>query len=261
MTELAGNDLRVASRGKTLLDVPRFVLPDVPLTVLVGPNGAGKSTLLRCLAGILAPDAGGVTLDTRPLQGISPARRRQLLGYLPQHRELAWPLRVRDVVALGCGAASAERLGSQEEAQLCAALERFGLSALASRPADRISGGELTRVHLARLIAGNADILLADEPLTGLDLRHQLAFLADLQRGLRAGQRALLALHDLELAARFAQHLVVMNQGRIVDSGPPDAVLTAARLGTVFGLSLPTEPPAADYGFSLRGVAPIAGAG
>ncbi|MBM3568278.1 MAG: ABC transporter ATP-binding protein [Alphaproteobacteria bacterium] len=201
------------------------------LVGLIGPNGAGKSTLLELLAGLIAPDAGAVTLDGRALP--PPAERARLIAYLPQRGDAAWPLRVRDIVALGRiphgddGTAAVER-----------ALARCDLGGLAERRFDRLSGGERSRALLARALAVEAPILLADEPTAALDPAQAMTTMELLAAGVRQGAAAVAALHDLALAARYCPRLVLMDRGRIVADGPAEIVLNRDNLAQVYGLAV-----------------------
>ncbi|SOB93654.1 ABC transporter ATP-binding protein [Rhodobacter maris] len=205
-------------------------LAEVCLTVepgecigLIGPNGAGKSTLLRATLGLVAA-TGRSSLAALPA-----AARARTAAFLPQGREIAWPLPVIDLVALAQG-------GRRTAPEVGAALARMDLAALAQRPASALSGGEQARVLIARALAQNTPLLLADEPIAGLDPAHQIACMqlfADLAAN---GRSVIVALHDLALAARFCTRLVVLAGGRIVADGTPRAVLTAALLEEVFAI-------------------------
>ncbi|MFB7860995.1 ABC transporter ATP-binding protein [Streptomyces sp. NPDC056069] len=202
---------------------------------LIGPNGSGKSSLLRCLAGLRFPDAGTVRYDGVPVAGWSPRRIARRLAFVEQHSGADSDLRVADVVGLG-RTAFRDRWrgpGSTDRAVVAAALERVGLTALAGRPWKTLSGGERQRVHIARALAQQAYGLLLDEPCNHLDVKHQLE-LMELLSG--TGQTVLVALHDLSLAARYCDRLLLLHHGRLVAAGPPAAVLTAGRLAAVFGV-------------------------
>ncbi|NLH82447.1 MAG: ABC transporter ATP-binding protein [Phyllobacteriaceae bacterium] len=204
---------------------------------LVGPNGAGKSTLLRALAG-LVPHTGEIRLDGRSETTLSRAERARLLGYLAQTREVAWSMSVAEVVALGRlpRRDAFARPTAEDVRAVAAALSRAGLEALADRPIDRLSGGETARALFARLIAQETPIVLADEPVAGLDPAHQLATMRTLADLAGEGRTVLASLHDLTLAARFCDRLVVLAQGGIVADGAPEAVLTPSLVARVYGI-------------------------
>ena len=192
------------------------------LTCLVGPNGSGKTSLLHALARIGRP-GGSVRIDDADPEVAPPASRRSLLAFLPASREIAWPLAARDVIALGGG----------DPAPWIAAL---ALGELAARPMDRLSTGERSRVLIARALAAGPKLLLLDEPVSNLDPWWQLELMR-LLRGYAAGGRAVVAaMHDLDLAGRFADRLLVMNAGHVVADGLPAAMLASDTLPKVFGI-------------------------
>lgn len=222
-------------RRAALMDVSLAVEPGA-VTGLVGPNGAGKSTLLRALAGLLPPTAGMILLDGRPLRDIDPVARAHTLAYLPQAAPIAWSMPVEDLVALGRHPHRSlpGPLTVIDRIAVMRALAAVDGLSLVGRPADALSAGEQARALLARALAVEAPILLADEPLASLDVRHQLDLMVTLRRAANQGAAVLLALHDLTLAARFCDQLAVLDAGRLVAKGPPAAVLTPAILARTF---------------------------
>lgn len=208
------------------------------LTVIVGPNGAGKTTLLRALAGLMEPTQGDVTLDGRSLARMRASERARAIAYLPQGGSVAWPLPVASVVALGRLPHGEQPDGLTEAGReaVASALQAVGLQDFARRPATALSGGERARVLLARALATQAPVLLVDEPVAALDPRHQLVVLDILKTRARAGATAVAIMHDLTLAARFADDIVLLHQGQIEAFGSPETVLTGARLAAVFGI-------------------------
>ncbi|MFN3945617.1 MAG: ABC transporter ATP-binding protein [Allosphingosinicella sp.] len=180
------------------------------LVCLVGPNGSGKTSLLHAIAGIGHP-AGRVLIDGADLRSASPERRPRLIGFLPASRDLKWPLAAADVVRLGGG--------SSEE--VAAALAALDLKQLADRRVDRLSTGERSRVLLARVLAPSPRLLLLDEPVANLDPLWQLKLMDLLRARARAGAALLVAIHDLDAAARFADRMIVMDGGRIASDGAP----------------------------------------
>lgn len=206
------------------------------ITAICGPNGAGKSSLLASLAGLIMPQGGSVMLDGVPLLTMPARQRAQAIGYLPQDGQVAWDMAVAALVALG-------RLphGDERTAQGRLAVERalvaLDLLAFARRPVSSLSGGERARVLLARVMAGEPRWILADEPLAALDLGHQLALLATLRNAARGGAGVVLVLHDLGLAMNHADRVLVLQQGRLVADGVPEAALAAQTIGDVWGVS------------------------
>ncbi len=211
------------------------------LLALVGPNGAGKTTLVRALAGLLPCD-GHIELDGRPLGGWTLGERARRLAYLPQGNAFHWPLTVAAVVALGrtpYGDAFTRTSDADREA-VRQALAATGTADLAERAVTTLSGGERARVALARTLATRAPVLLADEPTVSLDPRHQLVVMGLLREAARTGGAVLAVVHDLALAARFADRVAVMQAGRIMAEGPPRETLNAERIAAVFGIETAT---------------------
>jgi iron complex transport system ATP-binding protein len=206
------------------------------LTVIVGPNGAGKTTLLRALAGLLRPDRGRVWVGPSRLDAMPPRERARTLAYLPQNGTLAWPVPVESVVALGRmphGEAVAA-LPENGRRAVAAAIAAVGLNGFEDRSAAELSGGERARVLLARAFAIEAPVLLADEPVAALDPRHQFLVLDVLKGRAQAGANIVAVMHDLALAARFADRIALLDGGRLVADGAPREVLTPGRLAEVF---------------------------
>jgi iron complex transport system ATP-binding protein len=201
------------------------------ITAICGPNGAGKSSLLQMLAGLLMPELGHVALADGKLAAMTPRARGQAIGYLPQQGEIAWDVPVRSLVALGRMPHGDDRAEPVE-----AALRALDLTAFADRRAQALSGGETARVLLARVLAGEPQWILADEPLAALDLAHQLALLAHLRRAAEAGAGVVLVLHDLALAMNHADRAVVLHEGRIAADGPCEDALDHRVIERVWGV-------------------------
>ena len=231
---------RVQIEGLGLSRGMRTVVHDVSLSVmpgelvaLVGPNGAGKTSLIQAVCGLLKPDAGRVWLEGADHVTLGPRERAKALAYLPQDGSVAWNLPAIEVVTLGAGFLAPD--GARVRAM--AALEEVEAAALADRGVAELSGGERARVLLARVLASEAGLILADEPVAGLDPEGQLLVLERLEARAEAGQTVVASLHDLSLAARFADRVVVMDRGEVRADGPPAQALSAAILRDVFGLS------------------------
>jgi iron complex transport system ATP-binding protein len=235
---LDGQSLHVQRAGRAVLAGVDIGLQAGRCVGVIGPNGAGKSTVLAVLAGVLAADPGQVLLDGVPLQRVDRWERARRVGYLPQHAQAGWPMPVRDVVALGRlpwrAAWAADALQDARSVDL--AMEQTDIAQFAARPITSLSGGELARAMLAVVLAGQPDILLVDEPVAALDPGHQLAVLQVLRARARAGAAVLIALHDLTLAARFCDELLVLHHGQVVKRGVPGAVLTEPMLAQVYGI-------------------------
>lgn len=202
------------------------------LVGLVGPNGAGKSSLMRGALGLL-PAGGESSLAALPAR-----ERARAAAWLPQSREIAWPVTVETLVALGRlprHIPGAPMTDADREA-VARAMARMDVARFADRPATELSGGEQARALIARALAQEAPLTLADEPVAGLDPAHQLACMEAFAALAAGGAAAMASLHDLGLAARFCTRLVMLDRGRVVADGPPEAVLTAARLREVYGV-------------------------
>jgi iron complex transport system ATP-binding protein len=230
--------MMLRARALTLSLDERQLLGDVDLDCkpgevlgLVGPNGAGKSTLLKLLAGLVAPSAGTIALGDTPLGALSANARARAIAYLPQEGEIAWPIGVDALVALG-------RLphGDNADEHVLRALGRVDGLHLRSRRADKLSAGERARVLLARAFTVEATVLLADEPAAALDPLHQLQVMAALKAEAKMGRAVLVVLHDLTLAARFCDRLALLDKGKLIAADTPALVLTEARLDKVFGI-------------------------
>jgi len=225
--------------GVTARQGPKTVLEAASLTVaagevvgVVGPNGAGKTSLLRAGLGLLPLTAGEARLSGKALADLKPDDRAKLVGYLPQDRRVAWNLPARMVAAL-----SATDLAHEPaDALALECLARVGAAELADRGVLDMSGGERARVLLARLLATRAPLLIADEPVAGLDPDAQLLTLDLLRAEVAKGAAVVVTLHDLTLAARSCDRIVVVDHGRIVAEGPPRAALSRDILGRVFRL-------------------------
>jgi len=236
MTDLIASELTLRIGVAELVKQASFQLMAGELVILLGPNGAGKTSLIRTALGLQAATSGTATLDGADTRALSPMERAKRVAYLPQIRPLAWPNQVQDVVALGRfshGAVLGKLTGSDAVA-VDRALVACDLTHLAHRSTDSLSGGELARVHCARAFATQAPLLIADEPIAALDPRHQFRILDLIKSYVKGGGGALLVLHDIELAARYATRLIWMKDGQIVADGPPAETLTAERLSEVY---------------------------
>lgn len=238
MTELVVNNLSVAIGDETLVNDVSFALKPGELVALLGPNGAGKTKMLRAALGLEKKSGGAATLGGDDTETLDPISRALRLSYLPQTRPLAWPSVVRDIVALGRfshGAALSRLKGADAEA-VERAIVACDISHLSDRNADTLSGGELARVHCARAFAAQTPLFVADEPVAALDPRHQFRVMDLVAAFVREGGGALVVLHDIGLAARYADRLIWMAKGSIIADGPPQDTLTEIRLAELYGV-------------------------
>ena len=234
---LQGRDIVVEKRGVKLLHNVDASLRQGELVAVLGPNGAGKTTLLRSLLGLQAVSHGQVQLDDQPITYFNDQTRALRVSYLPQQRELAWPNEVRDVVALGRYAHGSYkgRYTARDEAAIAAAIDSCALQRLRRRRLDTLSGGELARVHCARIIASESPLIVADEPTTGLDLYHQHRLMALYRDVVDQGRGVMLVLHDVNLALTYADRIVWLTDGRVAGEHAPHEV-TAEFVANLFSV-------------------------
>ncbi|MGL4240514.1 MAG: ABC transporter ATP-binding protein [Beijerinckiaceae bacterium] len=234
--ELALSGVTVSLGGREIVRDISATLEPGTFAALIGPNGAGKTTLLRALAGLI-PAAGGIRLGERDLAGAPPDERARLISYLPQGHHAHWPLPARDIVALGRyphGVRDPSRLPPADKAIVDDALRRTDAAAFADRNIQTLSGGERARVMMARVFAVKAPVLLADEPTAALDPRHQIEVMAALRGEARRGAIVIAVTHDITLAARFSDKILLMKDGTLAAAGPVAEVLTEDALRDVY---------------------------
>ncbi|WP_309053605.1 ABC transporter ATP-binding protein [Streptomyces sp.] len=242
---LAARGLTLAYEDRTVVHELDLAIPDGKVTVIVGPNACGKSTTLRALGRLLRPAGGAVLLDGRELARLPTKRIARAIGLLPQTPVAPEAITVADLVSRGRQPHQAwwKQWSEEDERAVVEAMERTDVAALADRSVDELSGGQRQRVWIAMALAQETDLLLLDEPTTYLDIAHQVEVL-DLVRRLNRvrGRTVVVVLHDLNQAARYADHLVAMKEGRIVAEGPPGAIVTADLVREVFGLDAVVVP-------------------
>lgn len=231
-------NLSVQKANKAILSDVSFSAPAGAVTGLIGPNGAGKSTLLQSLLGLTAA-TGTAHFADHDLPRMHRRDRARLVAYVEQSASTEERLSVRDVVALGripFEPAWQAEPSPEDQAIIAGALSETGMTVFANRRFSTLSGGEQQRVHLARALAQEPHLLLLDEPTSHLDIRAQLQLLALFRQKAETGTTVVLALHDLNLASRYCDHLVVLDGGRCVAEGPPHIVLTPALMLSVYGV-------------------------
>ncbi|MGA0546629.1 ABC transporter ATP-binding protein [Brevundimonas sp. VNH65] len=235
--DLSCRDLSLRLGGRRVLNAVSLSLTPGRVTVVLGPNGAGKSTLLHALAGLTAPASGQVRMGESDLRILPDRDRARRLAVLPQTPEIAWPVTARTLVGLGRAPFTGARgLTREDQAAVDQALSAASAVELADRIVQTLSGGERARVLIARALAGSPEWLLADEPLTGLDPAHQMEA-ARLFRSLAdQGRGVVLTLHDLTLASRLADRIVLMADGAILADGAPEDALTPANIRAAYGV-------------------------
>jgi iron complex transport system ATP-binding protein len=236
----------LAARGLNVTLARRLVLKDVSLALslghlvaLVGPNGAGKTTLLRALAG-LVPSEGAIEVGGAALSSLTLRERARRFAYLPQGHIVHWPLPARDIVALGRyphGTTDPARLTPKDSEAVLRAMQATDVMEFSERRVTELSGGERSRVALARVLAVEAPVILADEPTASLDPRHQFDVMKSLRASADKGVLVIVVTHDLGLAARFADTVLVLSDGRLVSQGAPAEALSEKVMGDVFRIS------------------------
>jgi iron complex transport system ATP-binding protein len=236
---LTAQGVSVELTGRAVLRDISLSLASGHLVALVGPNGAGKTTLLRALAG-LVPSDGAIHVGGDALPSLSLRERARRFAYLPQGHIVHWPLPARDIVALGRyphGATDPARLTAADSEAVLRAMQATDVMEFAARRVTELSGGERSRVALARVLAVEAPVILADEPTSSLDPRHQIDVMKTLRAAADRGTLVMVVTHDLGLAARFADTMLVLSDGRLVSQGAPAEALSERVMAKVFRIS------------------------
>ena len=237
---LTAQGVSVELSGRAVLRNVSLSLASGHLVALVGPNGAGKTTLLRALAG-LVPSDGAIQVGGDALPSLSLRERARRFAYLPQGHMVHWPLPARDIVALGRyphGATDPARLTPGDSEAMLRAMQATDVMEFAARRVTELSGGERSRVALARVLAVEAPVILADEPTSSLDPRHQIDVMKTLRAAADRGTLVIVVTHDLGLAARFADTVLVLSDGRLVSQGAPAEALSEQVMANVFRISV-----------------------
>jgi iron complex transport system ATP-binding protein len=232
-----GVTFRYPESARPAVDGVTVDVPGGSCTAVLGPNGSGKSTLLRLMLGTLAPSAGSVELDGRPVADWGREEIARAVGVVPQGEEAVFPMTVREMVAMGryphLGPWRRERDADRRAVEQ--AMRRCDVLAFASRPISTLSGGERQRARVARALAQEPAALALDEPSAALDVSHEMAIFELLRDLGRAGTTVLLVTHNLNLAARYADRLVLLDRGRVAAAGAPDEVLVRETIEQVYG--------------------------
>lgn len=227
------------------------------VAAIVGPNGSGKSTLLRCLAHVLRPRQGVIFLDGKDAAGISPGELARKLGYVPQAMAEVFPFTVLETVLMGRKPHLKWGVTKRDLEIVGRVLRYLGIQDLAERYLDQLSGGQRQKVLLARALAQDPEVLLLDEPTSSLDIRHQLEVLELIKDMAQLQKRTVvMVMHDLNLAARFSDRLIMLRDGGIFAAGGPKAVLSAENISAVYGVeAVVTDGEYGPYMFPVRPVA------
>lgn len=254
---LQAQAVTLAYDGRVVAEDLSVDFPSGKFTVIIGPNACGKSTLLRALARLLPPKQGDVLIEGEQITSLAPKQLARRLGLLPQSSVAPFGITVADLVSRGRfpHQKMLQQWSREDEATVQAAMAATGVLELADRTVEELSGGQRQRVWIAMLLAQNTPIMLLDEPTTFLDVAHQLEVLELCRRLNREEQRTMvLVLHDLNQAARFADHLIVMKDGALAAAGKPEDIMTEQLVDTVFGLQAKVMP---DPVFGTPMVVPV----
>ncbi len=242
---LSARELDLGYDGHPVVEGLNLDIPPGRVTMIVGPNACGKSTTLRAMARLLAPSSGAILLDGKDIQKTPTKDVASVLGILPQTPVAPDGIIVSDLVGRGRYPHQGwlRRWTAEDDAAVAEAMRATSVLDLASRPVDALSGGQRQRVWIAMALAQRTDLLLLDEPTTYLDVAHQLEVL-DLLIDLNAerGTTVVVVLHDLNLACRYADHLVAMRAGKVMAQGKPGEVVTAELIGDIFGMRCSVVP-------------------
>ena len=254
------NGLEFRRGNRVVLDAIDLQLQSGAVTAVLGPNGAGKSTLLSCIAGLLRPERGSIELDGTSLHSLAAMQRARRIAFLPQTPEIAWAVDVQTLVGLGRIPFQGVSSDEEDRAAVARAMAKTEVAQWAERAVTTLSGGERARVLLARVLAGESDWILADEPFTGLDPSHQFEAAELLRAAADQGGGVVLTIHDLTLAARIADRVIIIDDGRIVADGSPQDALTPQILRDVYDIDAQwlegmhgTPPTIAIHGRAPRG--------
>ncbi|MDA5559062.1 ABC transporter ATP-binding protein [Shimia sp. MMG029] len=234
MTLMSVQNLGISLRRREVFKGISFEIQEGEFVGLIGPNGAGKTSLMRAILGLLPHDGSS------SLAAMSPRQRARTVAWMPQSREIAWPVSVERIVALGRlpHLATGQRMPLADQVRVDAAIERLGLEAYRQRAASRLSGGEQARALIARSLAQDTPVLMADEPIAGLDPAHQISTMQVFRELAGDGRAVMISIHDLGLAARHCTRLILLAEGRVIADGTPHDVLTPELMAEAFGVSV-----------------------
>ncbi|GAB3488053.1 Fe(3+) dicitrate ABC transporter ATP-binding protein FecE [Marinomonas epiphytica] len=237
---LSAHQLTLGYRQKTIVKNVSFAIPEGKITALIGPNGCGKSTLLKAFSRALSPWQGKVCWHDKDLTSISQRDLAKQLALLPQTQPIPEGVLVKDIVAYGRSPYTGfwGKLNAEDQGFVSQAMEDTGIEPLAEQAISELSGGQRQRVWLAMTLAQNTPYLLLDEPTTYMDLNHQVELMQLLKRLNQQGKTIVTVLHDINQAARYCDHLMVMKDGQLITQGAPDTVLTETLLKDVFSVSV-----------------------
>ena len=234
---------------KTVLDEISFTIISGQIVAILGKNGAGKTTLIKCLNRVQTPQNGKVEICSKDISRQSLIELSKSVSYVPQSVKTSFPMDVFDVLLLGRRPHISWMTSSEDLEAVSETLRKFGLEDLAFRRFDRLSGGERQRVIIAKAVVQNPRVYLLDEPTSDLDLQHQLLVMeavTDIIRNSGGSKSAIFAIHDINIAARFSDRVILLHEGRILADGTPSEVITRSNIATVFGVDSEIAPSSSN---------------
>lgn len=234
---------------KTVLDEISFTIISGQIVAILGKNGAGKTTLIKCLNRVQTPQNGKVEICSKDISRQSLIELSKSVSYVPQSVRTSFPMDVFDVLLLGRRPHISWMTSSEDLEAVSETLRKFGLEDLAFRRFDRLSGGERQRVIIAKAVVQNPRVYLLDEPTSDLDLQHQLLVMeavTDIIRNSGGSKSAIFAIHDINIAARFSDRVILLHEGRILADGTPSEVITRSNIATVFGVDSEIAPSSSN---------------
>lgn len=238
MSLLSVNGLQLSFGQRPILSDVSFEAERGEFIGLIGPNGAGKTSLLKAVLGLIA-SSGQLSFENHNLRNLTNQEKARLLAYLPQEREVAWPVAVKTLVSFARTALKPMFEGQNDEdvKLIETAMRRMDVARFCDRVVSELSGGEKARVLIARVLAQNTPVILADEPVAGLDPAHQLGLMEIFASLAAEGRTVIASMHELSLAAGYCTRLIVLDRGEVVADGPPRKVLTEELLRSVYGIN------------------------
>ncbi len=234
---------------KTVLDEISFTIISGQIVAILGKNGAGKTTLIKCLNRVQTPQNGKVEICSKDISRQSLIELSKSVSYVPQSVKTSFPMDVFDVLLLGRRPHISWMTSSEDLEAVSETLRKFGLEDLAFRRFDRLSGGERQRVIIAKAVVQNPRVYLLDEPTSDLDLQHQLLVMetvTDIIRNSAGSKSVIFAIHDINIAARFSDRVILLHEGRILADGTPSEVITRSNIATVFGVDSEIAPSSSN---------------
>lgn len=234
--EVDGLDFSYDKEEKVLEDIA-FSLDEGKILAIIGPNGSGKTTLLKCIGDILTPDRGNVRLDGEELCELVQQDRARKIGYVPQVESKGFPSTVYDTILMGRKPYISWKPSEKDRKIVSDIIDMLDIEHLAMKEINELSGGQRQKVFVGRALAQQPELLLLDEPTSDLDLKHKLEVLNMIRREVDAGPSAILAIHDLNMAVRYSDKIVMLKNGRVYDSGGLD-VITPENIESVYGVKV-----------------------